>query len=67
MSSKAKDIILDLDQLQDWSVEVDPVKQGKFTQEIVVALKATMKQHNLVYLTAPQIGYIRRIVCLRFG
>lgn len=67
MSSKAKDIILDLDQLQDWCVEVDPVKQGKFTQEIVVALKATMKQHNLVYLTAPQIGYNRRIVCLRFG
>ncbi len=62
-----KEIIKDSVVLSDWSTEIDPQKEGKLTQEIILALKATMRENNLQSLSAPQIGYNRRIVCLRFG
>ena len=62
-----KTIITDVEKLSDWSIEIDPMKEGKLTQEIVLALKETMRANNLQSLTAPQIGYNRRIICLRFG
>lgn len=65
--NKEKDIIKDYTTLSDWSYEVDPAKDGKYVQEIVIALKDTMRKNDLQYLTAPQIGYNRRIFCLRFG
>lgn len=65
--NKSKEIIVNKQDISDWSVEIDPLKEGKLSQEIVLALKATMRENNLVSLTAPQIGYNRRIICLRFG
>lgn len=65
--SKVREIITDNELLSDWSIEINTVKEGKLTQEIVLALKATMREKNLQYLTAPQIGYKKRIFCLRFG
>ena len=65
--SKVKEIITDTEQLSNWCVEIDPVKEGKLAQEIILSLKATMREKNLQSLTAPQIGYDRRILCLRFG
>ena len=62
-----KDIIVDETELSDWSVEIDPHKEGKLSQEIILSLKETMRKNNLQYLTAPQIGYKRRIFCMRFG
>ena len=60
-------IIKDADILSDWSVEIDPVKNGKLAQEIILALKNTMREQGLSSLAAPQIGYKYRIFCIRFG
>ena len=65
--SHVKDIITDKEKLYEWCTEVDTRKDSKLIQEIVLALKATMRENNLVCLAAPQIGYARRIFCLRFG
>ena len=62
-----KDIITDVDKLSEWSVEIDTRKEGKELQEIILALKATMRKNNLVSLAAPQIGYFRRVFCIKFG
>ena len=65
--AKEKDIITDVTQLSEWSIEISPKKEGKLLQEIILALKATMRKHNLVSLTAPQIGYQKRVFCMKFG
>lgn len=67
MNDKVKEIITDSDKLSDWSIEIDTRKEGKLLQEIVLALKATMKVHDLECLTAPEIGYNKRVMCIRFG
>lgn len=67
MDKHVKNIITDEAALSDWSVEIDTRKEGKLLQEIILALKATMKANDLISLTAPQIGYNRRVMCMRFG
>lgn len=67
MDNKVKDIITDIDELGKWCVEIDPTKQGKLVQQIVVELKETMRAKNLLSLTAPQIGYDYRIFVIKFG
>ena len=62
-----KEIIKDSTLLSEWSIEIDPLKEGKLAQEIILALKETMRENGLQSLSAPQIGYNRRIICLRFG
>lgn len=65
--SNVKEIITEKEKLYEWSTEIDTRKDGKLMQEIILALKATMRENGLVSLSAPQIGYNRRILCLRFG
>lgn len=65
--NRVKQIITDPEQLSDWSLEANVRKEGTLVQEIVLALKQTMKENNLYYLTAPQIGYNKRIFCIKFG
>lgn len=65
--TKTKEIITDVETLSDWSIEANTRKEGTLVQEIVLSLKKTMKEKNLFYLTAPQIGYKKRIFCIRFG
>ena len=67
MNKHVKEIITDKSKLEDWCIEIDPQKDGKLTQEIVLALKGTMRENNLCYLSAPQIGYNYRVICIRFG
>jgi len=67
MDKHVKNIITDEAALSEWSVEIDTRKEGKLLQEIILALKATMKANDLISLTAPQIGYNRRVMCMRFG
>ena len=67
MDKHVKNIITDELDLGEWCVEIDTRKEGKLLQEIILALKATMKANNLVSLAAPQIGYNRRVLCMRFG
>lgn len=67
MDNYVKEIITDVDKLGEWCVEINTHKEGKLLQEIVLSLKQTMRERNLVSLAAPQIGYNRRVFCLRFG
>lgn len=67
MDKHVKNIITDEVALGEWCIEIDTRKEGKLLQEIVLALKATMKENDLISLTAPQIGYNRRVLCMRFG
>lgn len=67
MENRVKEIITDRALLEDWAIEIDPSKDGKLTQEIILALKATMRENGLDSLTAPQIGYNRRVFCIKFG
>ena len=64
---EVKEIITDLEKLGEWSEVIDPKKEGKLCQQIIGELKATMRAKDLEYLTAPQIGYNRRIFCVRFS
>lgn len=67
MKTNVKSIITDVKELSDWSVEIDTRKEGKLLQEIVLALKETMRENKLESLSAPQIGYKRRVLCIKFG
>ena len=67
MSNNLKELITDINKLSEWCIEIDTRKEGKLVQEIVLSLKETMRKNNFVYLTAPQVGYNRRIFCMRFG
>lgn len=61
-----KEIITDEEVLsKDRATEINPASEGKLTQEITLALKKTMEANNLISLTAPQIGYDRRVMCLK--
>ena len=62
-----KEIITDPEILGDWSDVIHPKKDGKLCQQIIGEIKATMRANNLEYLTAPQIGYKKRIFCIRYG
>lgn len=64
---EVKEIITNLEELGEWSEVIHPKKEGKLCQQIIGELKATMRANNLEYLTAPQIGYRKRIFCVKFG
>ena len=67
MDKYVKNIITDAAALGEWCVEIDTRKEGKLLQEIILSLKATMRANDLVSLSAPQIGYNRRVLCMKFG
>ena len=67
MNKNVKEIVTDVNQLSIFCDAIDPRKEGKLLQEIVLALKATMREKGLLSLSAPQIGYSRRVFCIRFG
>ena len=62
-----KEVITDLSNLYEWSTEIDPRREGKLLQQIVLDLKDTMRSNKFEYLTAPQIGYNYRVFCIKFG
>lgn len=64
---EVKEIICDTEKLGDWSEVINPKKEGSLCQQIIGELKATMRAKDLEYLTAPQIGYNKRIFCVRFN
>lgn len=65
--SYVKDIISDLDRLEDRSDEVSPTAKKKDIKRIVKELEATLKNSKYVALAAPQIGYKKRIFSLKFN
>ena len=52
--------------LQEHSVEIDTVKESSLMRQIVSELKKTIKENNLTALSAPAIGYNKRIFCVDF-
>ena len=46
--------------------EIDASVDKKEVKEIVEDLKDTLNNSNLTALSAPQIGYNKRVVCIRF-
>ena len=61
-----KDIITDELQMSERAVEIDVRTQATEMREIIKALKDTMREKGLSSLSAPAIGYNRRIFCIDF-
>ena len=61
-----KDIITDELQLSERAVEIDVRTQATEMREVIKALKDTMRAKGLSSLSAPAIGYNRRIFCIDF-
>lgn len=47
--------------------EIDYEKEGKLLREITSNIKRTMRKENLISLSAPGIGYNKRIFCIDFS
>lgn len=62
-----KEIITDEEALSVISDEIDCRKEGKLVREIVINLKDTIREHNLVSLSAPEIGEQRRLFVINFN
>ena len=64
-----KSIITDLTKLdeQGRAEEIDIKKENEEMREIITFIKRTMKKNNLVSLSAPAIGYNKRIFCIDFS
>jgi peptide deformylase len=64
-----KPIITDLCELDKLgrSEEVQLNDDNKLIREIVANIKRTMRKNNLVSLSAPAIGYNKRIFCIDFS
>lgn len=65
--AEVKELIFDLDKLGERSEEVDVRKENKIVKSIVLDLKFTLREHNLLGLCAPQIGIQKRILILNFN
>ena len=61
--------VLNLDELNKMSraQEIDYEKDGKLLREITANIKRTMRKKDLISLSAPGIGYNKRIFCIDFS
>ena len=67
MISGVKEIITDELELSERAEEVDTITENSLLREIVKVLKRTLAKHEeLNALSAPAIGYNKRIFCIRF-
>ena len=69
MKANAKEILTAVDneiKLSERSTEIDIKNQAPEMREITSALKTTIRANNLTYLSAPSIGYQRRIFAINF-
>lgn len=62
-----KDIITNTDKLNFISETIDLRKDNNLARDIILNLKETMRKNNLKGLSAPQLGYNKRIFCIRYG
>ena len=67
MSKDIREIITDIDLLGKRCDEIDVMHQGSLVREITKAIKDTMRAKNLKSLSAPAIGYDKRIFCMNFS
>ncbi len=62
------EIETDYDKLSEISQEVNLKKDGEETRSIILKLKNTIRANeNMVGLSAPQIGFNKRIICINFN
>ena len=47
--------------------EINREKEDKLLKEIISNIKKTMKKNSLVSLSAPGIGYNKRVFCIDFS
>lgn len=67
MISGTKDIITDEVILSERAEEIDTLHDSQLLQEIVKYLKRTLrKRDDLFALSAPAIGYNKRVFCMKF-
>ena len=67
MISGTKEIITDEIALSERAEEIDTLHEGQLVQEIVKLLKRTLRKNdNLFALSAPAIGFNKRIFCMKF-
>lgn len=62
-----KDIITDYDALSERCFEIELAKSNTDIQKTIVELKNTIRKHNLLGLSANQIGKTERVLCLNFN
>lgn len=67
INAQPKEVLTDEALITEWSDVIHPKKDGGELQKIILELKATMKKNGFEYLTAPQIGYNKRVFCIKFG
>lgn len=48
------------------ATEIDTSSEGNLQREITLALKRTIEKENITALSAPAIGYDKRIFCIKF-
>lgn len=60
------EIITDIEKLQDRCDEINIGKENGYMRKIISDLKSTMREKDLASLSAPQIGYDKRIFCINF-
>lgn len=61
------EIVTDYDKLSERCSEFDLVKENTELQKIVLKLKNTIRENNLLGLSANQIGFDKRVICLNFN
>ena len=61
------DIITDIEKLSVRTDEVDVRKDNKEVRELTVALKDAIREHKLLSLSAPQIGFDKRVFVINFN
>ena len=61
------DIITDIEKLSVRADELDVRKDNKEVRDITVALKNAIREHNLLSLSANQIGFSKRIFVINFN
>ena len=62
-----KDIITDINELEDRCDEINILKENNLLRDIIINLKETCRENNLVGLSAPQIGYKKRVFVINFN
>lgn len=62
------EIVTDYDKLSERCIEVDTTKKNSDIQEIIVKLKNTIRANeDMIGLSANQIGFDKRVICLNFN
>lgn len=62
-----KKIITDARKLDYMSETIDLRKEGQLARQVILELKEVIRKKNLNALSAPQIGYSKRIFCIKYG